>query len=601
MTVFFSTWMPPVCFPATRWPRPASLSTRTTAEPTESRPWTSGPVNQPPMITSTPVSTATQDTLYSYDVNASDPDATPISQIAKLTASDSDPDDVFGWFVDMGAGNAIVGNFPFGPGTAYLYDTTSSFTETILPTPGGTTFDNFYASSVAISGNTALAGAPGNTDTTPSMPSGEVYTFDVSLGTSTKIVPMDTAPGDEYGFSLGLDGTTSVVGATNRGNQGAAYLINASTGAQIAKRQASDGYAGDNFGYSVDIDGNNVVIGAPNDETISGNTGPGAVYVYDISGGAFGTETKITPSTNDATRNTVGDEFGWSTAIDGNKVAVGAPNRGVGTGAAYVYTLTDGTPTELILTPPPTSQAGDDFGYAVDILGDFVLVGSPADDDPNSGADNKAYLYNANTGALIEELVCSDCGTADEYGFSVALWDKRALVGAPFHDLTGEADAGAAYLFNIPENVGDMLMFSLDAAPSGMTMDSNTGLIQWTPTNAQVGSNDVTVRVTDSGGLFDTQIFSVNVANVNDAPVITSTALTAATEDQPYSYDVNANDPDVGDTDTLMFSLDSAPSGMTMDSNTGLIQWTPTNAQMGSNDVKVRVTGLRGPVRHAKL
>ena len=372
--------------------------------------------------------------------------ATPIEQIAKLTASDSDPNDVFGWYVDMDAGNAVVGNFPFEPGTAYLYDTTTPFTETVLPTPSGTIFDNFYASSVAIYGNTALAGAPGNTDPSSSMPSGGVYTFDVSLGTSMLRIASNNVLGDEYGFSLGLDGTTSVVGATNRGSQGAAYLINTATGGQIANGQASDGGVGDNFGYSVDIAGHNVVIGAPNDETIPGNTGPGAAYVYDISGGAFGTETKITPSTS-----TNGDEFGWSTAIDGNKVAVGAPNRGVGTGAAYVYTLTGGTPTELILTPPPTSQAGDDFGFAVDILGDFVLVGSPADEHPNWRADNKAYLYNANTGALIKELVCSDCGTADEYGFSVALWDKQALVGAPFHDLTGAADAGDVYLFSIPE------------------------------------------------------------------------------------------------------------------------------------------------------
>ena len=139
-----------------------------------------------------------------FTVNQVSVFATPIAQIAKLTASDSDPDDVFGWFVDMDAGNAIVGNFPYGPGTAYLYDTTSSFTETILPTPSGTIFDNFYASSVAIYGNTALAGAPGNTDPSSSMPSGGVYTFDVSLGTSTsgKYGPTVNVSADEYGFSL---------------------------------------------------------------------------------------------------------------------------------------------------------------------------------------------------------------------------------------------------------------------------------------------------------------------------------------------------------------------------------------------------------------
>ena len=54
-------------------------------------------------------------------------------------------------------------------------------------------------------------------------------------------------------------------------------------------------------------------------------------------------------------------------------------------------------------------------------------------------------------------------------------------------------------------DAGDTLTFSLDSAPSGMTIDANTGVIQWTPSNEQVGSNPVTVRVQDTGGLFDAQ------------------------------------------------------------------------------------------------
>ena len=90
-------------------------------------------------------------------------------------------------------------------------------------------------------------------------------------------------------------------------------------------------------------------------------------------------------------------------------------------------------------------------------------------------------------------------------------------------------------------DVGDSLTYSLDVSPVGMTIDSVSGLISWTPNNSQVGFNSVTVRVMDLLGLFDTQAFTVDVANVNDQPSITSIPVTTGTEDIAYSYDVDAS------------------------------------------------------------
>ncbi len=73
--------------------------------------------------------------------------------------------------------------------------------------------------------------------------------------------------------------------------------------------------------------------------------------------------------------------------------------------------------------------------------------------------------------------------------------------------------------------------------------------------------------------------------NLNHAPVITSTAVTSATKGQPYSYDVNATD---SDGNTLVYSLTSKPSGMTINSSTGLITWTPTAT--GSFGVTVKAS-----------
>ena len=78
----------------------------------------------------------------------------------------------------------------------------------------------------------------------------------------------------------------------------------------------------------------------------------------------------------------------------------------------------------------------------------------------------------------------------------------------------------------------------------------------------------------------------------NQAPSIVSTPVVNATADQLYTYDVEANDPDAGD--TLTFSLDAAPAGMTIDASTGLIQWTPAAAQIGANAVTARATDAGG-------
>jgi hypothetical protein len=74
-------------------------------------------------------------------------------------------------------------------------------------------------------------------------------------------------------------------------------------------------------------------------------------------------------------------------------------------------------------------------------------------------------------------------------------------------------------------------------------------------------------------------------ANVNNAPVIISTPVTSATKNQAYSYDVTAAD---SDGDTLTYSLTTTPSGMSINSSTGLITWTPTTA--GAYNVTVMVS-----------
>ncbi|MBN4055271.1 tandem-95 repeat protein, partial [bacterium AH-315-K03] len=133
---------------------------------------------------------------------------------------------------------------------------------------------------------------------------------------------------------------------------------------------------------------------------------------------------------------------------------------------------------------------------------------------------------------------------------------------------------------------GDTLSYSLNTSPTGMNIDAQSGLINWTPTLEQGGSHTVTVSVSD-GELNTTQSFSVIVTNTNQTPNIISSAITSAQENTLYNYDVNASD---ADGDTLTFSLSTSPSGMSIDAPSGLINWTPTYEQSGSHAVTVMVS-----------
>lgn len=140
-------------------------------------------------------------------------------------------------------------------------------------------------------------------------------------------------------------------------------------------------------------------------------------------------------------------------------------------------------------------------------------------------------------------------------------------------------------------STGSGLVFSLDSAPSGMSINSSSGLISWTPTEAQgPGTFTVTVRVTDGSSLTDTKSFTLTVNEVNLAPTLTIPSNATINELAAYTATASATDPDLPD-NILTFSLTTSPSGMAIDSLSGLITWTPTEAQgPGTYTVTVRVT-----------
>jgi len=134
---------------------------------------------------------------------------------------------------------------------------------------------------------------------------------------------------------------------------------------------------------------------------------------------------------------------------------------------------------------------------------------------------------------------------------------------------------------------GVLTVLAIGPAVSGNAQTNVDGTVTFTPAPNYNGTGSFSYTVVDgSGGTASAQV-TVTVTPVNDPPQITSQPVTGATIGQLYTYGVNAVDPEG---DTLTYALDASPTGMTIDPESGLVQWTPSDAQAGNHTVTVRVT-----------
>ncbi len=150
------------------------------------------------------------------------------------------------------------------------------------------------------------------------------------------------------------------------------------------------------------------------------------------------------------------------------------------------------------------------------------------------------------------------------------------------------------YLDNFAVIASNVLVFSLEGAPAGASIDPSTGRFTWTPTEAQgPGVYPMTIRVTDNRfdpPLTDAKNFSVTVNEVNTAPTLAAIANRTIDEGTLMSVTNSAFDSDLP-ANTLTFSLVTAPAGVSVHPVTGVITWTPAEAQGPStNTIVVQVT-----------
>ena len=148
------------------------------------------------------------------------------------------------------------------------------------------------------------------------------------------------------------------------------------------------------------------------------------------------------------------DQFGASVALDEDTVIIGAPAddnpNGNSAGSAYVYTRSGTTWSRQQKLLADDGDGFDDFG-SVAVNGDTALIGASGDEDPNGEDAGSAYVFRRADGRWDQrcKLAAQDAtaDTVDRFGDFVALSDSTALIGAPSDEDPNGEDAGSAYVF----------------------------------------------------------------------------------------------------------------------------------------------------------
>jgi hypothetical protein len=345
----------------------------------------------------------------------------------------------------------------------------------------GSVAGGYFGQSVAISGSTAVVGAPGSGPDAPRRWGGRAYVYVQSVRgwRSTAVLKgADTLPRDRFGQAAAIAGATIVIGAPgNRRSAGRAYVFvrTAKGWRQAAEIKGSDTVAGDSFGASVAVSGTTIVVGAPGHGAYRGRA-----YVFAktakgwrqtaalgapraVRQGGFGTAVAISGSTavigspgypyrvltwayvftktakgwrQTASVGGFASGFGQSVAISGTTAIFGANTSG-GTAYVYVKTATGWRQTAVL---GGSGYLGDQFGYSVGISGTRAVVGMIG----HAGRAGSAYVFarSATGWTRISEFTGPDTVPGDQFGWSVGASGSTVIAGAPFH----ARNAGRAYV-----------------------------------------------------------------------------------------------------------------------------------------------------------
>ena len=269
--------------------------------------------------------------------------------------------------------------------------------------------------------------------------------------TETKLIANDGDRGDFFGWSVSLSGEYAIIGAPfdddNGNRSGAAYIYKRDGINWLvqAKLVPTDGEEEDLFGWSVSISGDYAIIGAQREDTKGESSG--SAYIFARENGIWIEKAKITARDGDEN-----DRFGFSVSIDSNYAIIGAigSNGNVNySGSAYIFKRQRANWIEQAKFNASDGSEHDDFGRTVSISGEYAIVGAYWDDD-NGFNSGSAYIFKRERENWIEQakLIASDGSEWDQFGKAVEISGDYAVIGANRDD-DGETESGSAYVFKL--------------------------------------------------------------------------------------------------------------------------------------------------------
>ncbi|MBW2257371.1 MAG: VCBS domain-containing protein, partial [Deltaproteobacteria bacterium] len=386
-------------------------------------------------------------------------------------------------------------------------------------TVGGAVASAQVGYAVAVDGDTAVVGGPGTSTTGAAWIFQQDHPTTDNWGLRATLSASGTPA--SLGKSVAIDGNLVVVGDPDQGTQaGAAYLFSRDqTGTdlwgELKKFTASVPAIYDEFGFAVSVDGDKVAVGAP-------QKGYGTAYIYEKdyqTTDAWGERKIITESTV-----STDVDFGWSIAINGDRVAVGAPLDASSIyGAVYLYERNqlgaDNWGKRTSVTDS-SGASGDQFGYAVDLYPNHLVVGAPGNDDVATGA-GAALTFEKDQGGtdtwgFTKQLTASDGTASDTYGTAVAVDGDLVAIGSPVANTDG-----AVYVY-------DDLAAPTVAANNGHTLNEGasavltTGMLQVADTDTPATSLTYSITgpshgtLSPSTGFTQAQLDGGSVSYIND-------------------------------------------------------------------------------------
>ena len=340
-----------------------------------------------------------------------------------LIASNGLEDDGFGTAVAVDGNTALVGapgkDFSgenSGEACVFARSGENWATQKNLMADDGEAGDQF-GTSVALDGDYLLIGAPfGGVSGSKK---GAAYVFKragLTWSFHKKLLADIAKPDDEFGAAVALSGNTALVGAPKHNvggsatHRGAAYVFvrSGDNWSQQAKLVDEDGAQDDELGISVALDGDTAIVGATGDDDVASNAG--AAFVFTRNGTDWAKQGKLAAGDGKA-----GDALGGKVALFGDLALLSAPNDGKSIGAAYLFQRSGGSWTELDKFSASDGMANGYFGSALALSDDTAIVGATGD-NPKGSYSGSAYIFRlaldngdeCTDNSQCQSLECSD-------------------------------------------------------------------------------------------------------------------------------------------------------------------------------------------------